>query len=131
MTSLSQQEYNMLGNKTSQGRPVQFYYESLLSTGNLYVFPVPDSAAASGGSVYILYQSPVSDFDGASDEPDFPQEFFRALKFGLANDLSFEYGYPTRDRQDLEKRAELYKQQAFAFNQEEESFNFQIDRRAY
>ena len=131
MTSLSQQEYNMLSNKTIAGRPIQFYYEALRSYGNLYTFPTPDANAASDGSIYILYQSPFSDFDGSTDEPDVPQEFYRALKYALANDLAFEYGYPSKDRQDLERRSEQYKAQAFSFNQEEESFNFQIDRRNY
>jgi len=100
-------------------------------TGNLYVFPVPTSVEASGGSIYVVYQSPTSDFDGATDEPDVPQEFFLALKFCLASYLSFEVGYPTGDRRDLFKIAEDVKKQAFDYNQEEESFSFQIDRRGY
>jgi hypothetical protein len=128
--SLSEQEYLNLGNKDSSGSPIQFFYKKLRITGELNVFPKPGSSE-DGKRFYVLGQFPYADFDASSDEPDFPQEFFRALKFGLANELSFEYGYPDRSRADLERRAEMYKQQAYAFNQEDESLFFQRDLRGW
>lgn len=130
MTSLSQSEYNNLGNKTTPGRPIQYYYENLLDYGNLYVFPVPTSSEA-GENIYITYQRPFADFDSATDTADVPQEFLRALKYNLAMELALEFGYPTQDRNTLLQMAERYRQQAFAFNQEEESLTFQVDRREY
>lgn len=129
-TPLSEQEYNILGNKSASGQPVQYFYKKLRTTGELTVFPVPGSAEV-GKRFYILAQTPFSDFDSSSDEADFPQEFYRALKFGLANELSFENGYPSKDREALERRAEMYKTQAFAFIQEDESISFQVDIRRY
>lgn len=126
--SLSEQEYNMLGNKSSSGQPIQYFYRKLRTYGELTTYPVCDSAS-DGKRFYILAQTPYSDFDSSSDDADFPQELFRSLKFGLANELVFEYGYPDRSRESLERRAEMYKQQAFSFIQEEESITFQIDRR--
>ena len=131
MTLLTQDEYNRLGNKTSEGFPVNFYYESLRSTGNLYLFPTPDSSAASSKTVVIQYQAPFEDFDSASDTPDVPQELLRALKYNLAADLAFEYGYPIKDRRDLFALAEQLKDEAFSFIQEEGSFFFKPDRRNY
>ena len=130
MTSLSQQEYNMLGNKSTLGTPVQFYYENLRDYGKLYLFPTP-SAADVGNNVYITYQCPFEDFDSGTNNPDIPQEFYRALKYGLAADLVFEFGYPSEDRRDLINMAERYKQQAFMFNQEEESLTFQVNTRKW
>jgi hypothetical protein len=92
------------------------------------VFPTPDSTSA-GLNVYIQYQAPFEDFDDAANNADIPQEFLRALKYQLAVDLSFEFGYPATDRRELMATAERYKQQVFSFNQEEESITFQVDRR--
>ena len=127
-TTLSEQEYNVLGNKSSSGQPIQFFYKKLRTEGQLNLFPTPSSSEV-GKRFYILAQTPYSDFDSSSDDADFPQEFYRALKFGLANELSFEYAYPTRDRQDLAQRSEQYKAQAYSFEQEEESLTFGIDIR--
>ena len=55
----------------------------------------------------------------------------RALKYCLANELAFEYGISQTDRVSLEQRAERYKLEAFAFNAEDTSYYFQIDRRGY
>ena len=35
MTALSQQEYNILGNKTTTGTPIQYYYENLREAGEI------------------------------------------------------------------------------------------------
>lgn len=131
MVRLSQEEYNRLGNKTSSGFPVNYYYESLRTSGNLYVFPTPDSTTASAKTIIVQYQAPFADFDAANDEPDVPQEWFRALKYGLADELALEYGYPSKDRQELMLRAENHKQQALSFTQEEASIFFGIEKRSY
>ena len=131
MVRLSQEEYNRLGNKTSEGNPVNYYYENLRTTGTIYFFPTPDSTAASGKTVEIVYQAPFQDFDSSTDEPDVPQELMRALKFNLAADLAWDYGYPIKDRQLLMMKAEALKQEAFSFVQEEASLFFGIERRSY
>ena len=129
MVALSQEEYNRLGNKTSTGNPVNYYYEALRNTGNLYVFPTPDSTVVSSKSIIIQYQAPIEDFEASSDEPDVPQELFRALKFNLAAELAFEYGYPIKDRQQLIMRAEQLKEEAWGIVQEDASVKFTIDVR--
>lgn len=127
---LSEQEYSFLGNKSSSGSPIQFFYKKLRTSGELSLFPVPGSADT-GKRFYFLAQTPFADFDASTDDADFPQEYFRALKFGLASELSFDYGYPDRSRESLERRSEAYKDEAFAFTQEEESITFQVDKRAW
>lgn len=74
----------------------------------------------SGGRYYLLLdcQYPFADFDSSTDEPDFPQEFFEALVYGLAIRLAPEYGYPLEDRMVLKGEADKIKSNAFDFNQE-------------
>ena len=130
MTLLTHKEYNRLGNKTTTGEPIQFYYDVQRTYGDLYLFPVPDTTAASN-TVRIVYQRPYEDFDQASDEPDFPQEWFDALKFGLADRLCPEYGVPIVDRNDIRSRAKQLKEEALGFGTEEGSIHFQASREGW
>ena len=88
MRILTKQEYAILGNKASAGNPIQIYYEPLVSYGNLYVFPTPDSVSVTNQQIYITYQSPFADFNASTDVPDFPQEWYDAVIYGLALRLS-------------------------------------------
>lgn len=130
LTILSQQQYNMLGNKSSSGAPSQIYYNAQRDYGILSVFPVPSSADTSD-IIRIFYQRPLEDFDTSTDNPDVPQEMLRALKYTLASELAFEYGISQSDRSDLENRAMRLQAEAFAFNAEDTSYYFQVDRRQY
>jgi len=131
MRILTKQEYNILGNKTSQGIPIQAYYDPQREYGVLSLFPVPDSNAASGYHVSFVYQRPFEDFVNATDNPDFPQEWLEALKYGLAVRLAPEYGLPIEQRQLLNKEAQEVKQIALNFGLEEGSLYFQRDFRSW
>jgi hypothetical protein len=80
-------------------------------------------------SIIIVYQRPFEDFDAAIDEPDFPQEWFDALKYGLATRLAPEYGVPATERQLLTAEMTRIKQEALSMGMEEGSIFFQPDWR--
>lgn len=129
MTQLTRFDYNFLGNKTSQGNPIQYFYDPQNSYGDLYLFPVPNTSAASDYTVQIVYQRPFEDFDASSDEPDFPQEWYDALKHLLADRLAPEHGLSLQERQDLKSRAKELKMDALGFGTEEGSIHWQADLR--
>lgn len=131
MRPLTKQEYNLLGNKSSSGNPIQYYYDPQRVFGTLSFFPVPTSAEAAANTVVITYQRPFEDFDSAVDEPDFPQEWFDALSYGLACRLAPEYGIPPTDRKTLWQEMSLIKQDALNFGLENGSMFFEVDRRSY
>lgn len=131
MRPLTKQEYNLLGNKNSSGNPIQFYYDPQRVSGTLSVFPVPTSVEAAANTIVITYQRPFEDFDSATDEPDFPQEWFDALSYGLACRLAPEYGIPPTDRKTLWQEMSLIKQDALNFGLENGSMFFEVDRRSY
>jgi hypothetical protein len=131
MVKLTRDEYNLLGNKTSEGTPSQFYYDPQRTYGDLFLFPVPDSSSATNSVVRIVYQRPFEDFDASTDEPDFPQEWFDALKFLLADRLAPEYGVGIQERQDIRSRAKQLKEEALSFGSEEGSIYFAYDHRSY
>jgi len=129
MRIITRDEYNRLGNITITGQPIQIWYEPLNTYGVLHVFPKPDSASISNTTILLVYQRPFEDFDGATDEPDFPSEWFEPLKWLLADSLAPEYGVDINERQDILRRAVQAKQQALSFGTEEGSFSFQADIR--
>lgn len=131
MRILTKQEYNMLGNKTSSGNPIQLYYQPLLNYGELHLFPTPDATSSTGNTIYITYQRPFEDMLIAGDTLDFPQEWLEAIKYGLAVRLAPEYGLDIESRRLLMQEAALIKNTALSFGTEEGSIFFQADKRNY
>lgn len=129
MRVVTKQEYNMLGNKTTTGLPIQLYYDPQRDYGKVYLFPTPDSIAEAQNKIHIIYQRPFEDFDTSTDNPDFPQEWLEALKYGLAQRLAPEYGVPLDQRQALAQEAMAVKAIALSFGTEEGSMFFQQDKR--
>jgi hypothetical protein len=81
--------------------------------------------------VIIYYQRPYEDFDTSIDEPDFPQEWFDALAYGLACRLAPEYGISLQDRKQLWQEMTIIKQEALNFGLETGSLFFGIDLRTW
>lgn len=131
MRIITQQEYNILGNKTSTGQPVQLYYQPLNDTGVLSLFPVPDTVSSTNKQVVILYQRPFDDFDSSTDTPDFPQEWHEAIKYGLAVRLAGDYQIDLETRRTLSNEAAQIHELAKSFGTEEGSLYFGADQRRY
>lgn len=123
---VTRDEYENLGNKTSQGTPSTLYYEPLRDYGVVHLFPIPDTSAP---VVTIIGQHHIQDFSVSTDSPDFPQEWFEALKYGLAVRLAGEYGLNIQARSLLIREAERYMEEVLAFTQEEGSLYFMADKR--
>lgn len=131
MRVITRDEYNRLGNKTSSGTPIQIYYEPRRDDGVLHVFPTPSATDVTSVSIYLVYQAPFEDFDVSTDTPDFPQEWYDAITYGLACRLAPEYGLPIPDRKTLWQEMTIIKQDALNFGLEEGSIYFQVDRRSW
>jgi len=131
MRIITRDEYLRLGNKSTNGQPIQIYYDPQRDTGVLYVYPPANSSAVSYKQIKFTYQKPFEDFDSATDNPDFPQEWYEALKYGLASRLAGEYGISMDDRRQLMQEAVLIKNEALGFGTEEGSFFITADIRKY
>lgn len=128
---ITRDEYERISNKVTEGLPLMLFYDKQRTYGDLYSYPVPDATAASAYTYRITYQRPYEDFDAAGDEPDFPSEWFDALKFGLAVRIAPEYGVPIQEQQNLQRLAMQFKAEALSFGTEEGSIFFQVDRREW
>jgi hypothetical protein len=88
---ISRDEYFDLPNKTSQGKPNQGYYDPQLTDGKFYIYQAPNDVK---DVVLLDLQYPIEDFDAAGNNPEYPQEWFLALRCGLAVELGPEYDTP-------------------------------------
>lgn len=131
MRMISRQEYNILGNKSTTGNPIQLFFNPNLNSTEIKLFPTPDATSAAQNVIYIVAQVPYQDFDTATDTPDFPQEWYEAIKYGLAVRLAGEYNIDIETRRTLTGEAAAIKQEALSFGTEETSLYFQRDWRSW
>lgn len=121
-------DFKLLSNfQSTQGVPVQIYYQPRINEGTLRFWPIPDVTTAADFTIELTYQRPFEDFDAATDTPDFPSYFTRALIYALALDLAPEYGLSVQDTSKLERQADKSKMAALSFGTEEGSIRFMPD----
>lgn len=86
---ISRDEYMRLSNKDTAGTAMSVYYDPLLTNGKLWVWQ-----ACNEVKEYIKFtcRIPIEDFDSASNDPDFPQEWLLALSYGLAVLVAPKFG---------------------------------------
>lgn len=89
LTITSRYDYDTLGLKSAQGIPNQLFYDPQLNNGIITLYNVP---IAAGSTLHIVAQRQIQDFNLATDNPDFPQEAFQMLKWGLADEIGMEQG---------------------------------------
>lgn len=128
LLDISQEEYDMLGIKTTTGVPNQFYYANNLDTPLLYVYPVP---AQSGYVLYLRTQYMFEDMTTGTDDFYFPTEAYQALKWGLSAEIAAEYGVPIEVLPYYEQKAQTYIDEVFNFSVEEASVYFEVDSQMY
>ncbi len=75
--------------KTSNGEPVQAYYDPELTNGNFYLWPRPTDGNT---RVHFTYERIIEDLDDTSDDFDFPSEWLEALTYQLAVRLARPFG---------------------------------------
>jgi len=125
---LTQDEYQDQTPKLTTGVPVSYYYDPQLTNGNLYIWPAPSSVEVGEYTLEVLYQKPTDDMDDATDDFEFPQEWFEVIKYGLAIRLAVIYGLPNEDRKQLYYEFKPMKDKLDEWDQESGSIYFQPDR---
>lgn len=103
MIPLTRTDWFVLPNKTSNGTPVQYYYDAQTINGTLYVWPTPQT-----GTTDVLVLDVDRQLDIQADTfnaLDFPPQWIDAITYSLAARLAPEYGMPLAERQILEAEA--------------------------
>jgi len=121
---VARQDYNQFGYKAQTGVPNQYWYDPQLDTGIVTVYPVP---TALGRTFHGIVQMPIQDMVTATDNFDLPQEWLQAIKWGLADELSLEYGCPADVRGEVAAKAAKFVDDCFGYSLEESSVYFTVD----
>jgi hypothetical protein len=129
MQIISKQEYSMLGSKFSTGTTNSVYLNPGVTSSVLKVFFTPDSSTATNYQLILTVQQPINDVNLSTDVPNFPNEWMNELVWGLADQLSLEFGLPVNHRQEVLVRAEKYRSLLMDWDIENESTFFQPDIR--
>lgn len=124
MTMWSRQEYFDTPNKTSQGVPTAAYYDPQLTNGEIHIWQAPNTV---NDRILMTVQMPIEDFDSATDNPDFPQEWLEPLAFGLADVLLDEYSVPAAKYDRIAVRAAAMKNRLLGWDSEDASIYFTPD----
>ncbi len=123
----SRYDYDSLGGKLQQGVPNQAWYNPQLGAGTVTLYPVP---ADSTHTYHAIIQRQIQDFNISIDNPDFPQEAFRLLKWCLADEIGLEYQTPEGTRREINQKASSLKDKFFSYQQEQASVIFTPSERA-
>lgn len=129
LTRLAKGEYLALGNKGSQGVPNSFMYDARPSapTGDFYLYNTPDASTTANNNIHIFSKRQINDLNLAADVVDFPQEWYQALKWGLADETSLENQVAADLADRIERKAMRFKKEAGDWDREEGSIYFQPD----
>src|ERR1022692_329347 len=118
----SRSDYNSQGSKTTQGTPNQLFYDPQLANGIVTMLSVPSDSLS---SLILTSQRQAMDFNLATDNPDFPQEFYQAIVYGLADVISLDYEVKASVRQEIKLEAARFLADSVNFEQEQTSVRFQ------
>ncbi len=122
---LSRNDYNALTNKTQTGTIVQAFYDPERSAlGYLYIWQPP---AAITELVKFTYHRPIMDFDAASDEADFPQEWIDPIVYNLAVSIAPEFDVSAERLSVIAPQAAAYLDDVMGDDREGESYFMQAD----
>lgn len=105
LTITSRYDYDTLGLKAAAGIPNQLYYDPQLTNGIVTLYNVPLDTT---NTLHLVIQRQIQDFNLATDNPDFPQEAFQMLKWGLADEIGLEQGARDNVLDRVSQKARYY-----------------------
>jgi hypothetical protein len=97
LNRMTVQDYEILPSKTQptfQSDPTAFYYESQFANGLSAVNGNGQLYLDVGGEqdvtkhLHVVFLRPIMDFNNPSDNPEYPQQWYRALCWGLAREIA-------------------------------------------
>ena len=128
---ISRQEMNLMAVQQQPGTPNSIYLEPKQTYSNMYLWPIPDPTDANvlAMSISYVYQREISDLSLSTSVPEFPNEWMNVLVWGLADELSVEFGVPEARRKEITARAMAYLEKLKDWDIENEPTMFVPDSR--
>ncbi len=127
MEMIGYDQYFNIPVKSTDGRPLNFYYDKLLDAGVAYVYPRPDDVSV---LLEFTYHEAIEDVDSATNSMDFPTEWTLPLIYGLAVELCVAFG-KFEQLPIIKGMADEYKKIVREFDNDEEPFYLLPDMTPY
>lgn len=109
-------DYINITTKTQTGETNEWYYDPQINTGEFYVWPIQTDVSKH----FVLWvQRTLEDFNAATDNPDFPQEWFLPLAFNLALLGTAKEGVTPTEYRKIEAGATYWLSKAESFDTED------------
>lgn len=106
MTILSFSQYNTIPNKDTEGQPSHICIKSNgSSAATIYLWPVPNTAAAASYDVFYLGISKSKDWESSSSVGNFEEDYKEAIAYCLADSLADEYLLSIAERKHIQGKA--------------------------
>lgn len=126
LTVLSWDDYMRLSQINQEGGINSYFVNKLYDRLEVFFWQIPDATAATGTG-HVLLQKQVTNFVGVTDTTMFPQEWFIALRWGLADDICTGQPQVIMDR--CQSRANAYRVALEDWDVEDAPVTFQPDSR--
>lgn len=104
---LSWEEYTKINNATTQGQPNGYFVDKQALLLKVRLWPAPGTAEAAAYTLHLILQKQIDGLVTFTQDTAFPQEWFIALRWGLADELAS--GQPQAIMDRCEKRAIAYR----------------------
>ena len=126
MTKISRSTYSGLSNKLSKGQPTQYYVQRLIDRVTVFVYPTPDTTAASA-DMHLYFVKRIDDAGAYSNATDVPYRFVPCMISGLAFYLA------QKVKPEMEQQMKLYYEDEFnrALTEDGSSTSTHITPQAY
>ena len=126
MTKINRSTYSGLSNKLSKGQPTQYYVQRLIDRVTVFVYPTPDTTAASA-DMHIYFVKRIDDVGDFTNASDVPYRFVPCMTSGLSFYLAQKY------RPELSQQMKLYYEDELnrALTEEGSSTSTHITPQAY
>lgn len=123
---MSWDEWMRIGSPAEEGTITNFFVDKLYDRLRVGFWLIPDATEAAN-TAYLLIQQQVNNFSSLTETMMFPQEWYMALRWGLAADLAT--GQPEAIVQRCENRAERFRAMLENWDVEDASTQFIPDPR--
>lgn len=122
-------EYWEMPNKSTNGTPVNYFYDKQTTNGVLYLWQQPGTTEAAEYTIEIVYSQPIEDMDIGVDDFDMPQEWYEAISWNLSSRLAAVYGIEDETYRRVKKMAETMLEDAEGWDVEDSSIFIRPDHR--
>ena len=122
-------EYQTLSQTLQPGSVTSYAVNKQQSTLNVYLWNPADAFTASNGSVHFVFEMPVTNFTGLTDQMNFPIEWALLLEWGLADQI--KTGQPLAVQANVSQMAAKYQAALEDWDVEDADTSIQPDQRTY